>query len=88
MVSAAPPSPATGQPPGNGRWRAGVLVGGRYKLVGQTIAALIVIAWWRLCAAIAGRRVVACAILAIPWIVAVIVDYTRGVLTNIPNYVN
>jgi flagellar biosynthetic protein FliQ len=32
--------------------------------------------------------VAATMVLAGPWIVAVIVDYTRGVLTNIPNYVN
>ena len=32
--------------------------------------------------------VAATMVLVGPWIVAVIVDYTRGVLTNIPNYVN
>ena len=32
--------------------------------------------------------VAATMVLAGPWIVAVIDDYTRGVLTNIPNYVN
>ena len=32
--------------------------------------------------------VAATMVLAGPWIVAVIVDYTRGVLTNIPTYVN
>ncbi len=35
MVSVALPSHGQGLPPGSGRWRSGVLLGGRYRLVGK-----------------------------------------------------